>query len=85
MSLFLGTNLRNSYIPGVVWISTAFKDVSLFIKKKSLQTQKQDLRVRVSWRGLCGSWVLDFQVTVTPVSRMLLWGFALHCLFRDLG
>lgn len=44
MSLFLGTDLRNSYIPGVVWISTAFKDVSLFIKKKVTSDSETGLK-----------------------------------------
>lgn len=64
-----------------------FKDVSLFMKKKITSDSEagpwsQGSLERTAWKKL-GS---DFQFTdVQGVSRMLLWGFALRCLFYLLG
>lgn len=88
MSLFLETHWRNILTSLVLFGLACHLKMCLSSLKTSLQIQKQDLKVRVSWRGQRGSWVLEFQFTdvlVILVDRMLLWGFALHCLFRDLG
>lgn len=89
MTLFLGINLVNM-LKSLVLLGLTWHLKMSFSIKMSPQIQKQDLEVRVNWRGHHHSRVLDFRFTVLSSCDVLAteccWGgFAFDGRIRDLG